>query len=155
MTGPEVSPPGTTHSTFASNPLGTAAGLETLTLLAEDDYALMTMQKGAYFMSGLRELARQFPEMGDVDGLGLAMRIEICERDGFTPNKALTDRLVIEGLKGDLVIDGKRHGLVLDVGGYYKNVLTLAPPLTISYAEIDQAMELLGQLFARCVRQAS
>ena len=155
LIGPEVFPPGSTHSTFASNPLGTAAGLETLKLLAEDDYALMTTQKGAYFMNGLRELARQFPEMGDVDGLGLAMRIEICERDGFTPNKALTDHLVIEGLKGDLVIDGKRHGLVLDVGGYYKNVLTLAPPLTISYAEIDQAMELLGQLFARCVRQAS
>ena len=152
LISPGVFPPGSTHSTFASNPLGTAAGLETLKLLAEDDYASMTMEKGAYFLSGLRDLARRFPEMGNVDGLGMALRVEICERDGFTPNKALTDLLVIEGLKGDLDVDGRRHGLVLDVGGYYKNVITLAPPLTISYPEIDQAMNLLGQLMSRCVR---
>ena len=35
------------------------------------------------------------------------------------------DRIVDEGIKGDLMVDGKRYGLVLDVGGYYKNVITL------------------------------
>ena len=52
-------------------------------------------------------------------------------------------------LKGDLEHGGRKYGLVLDIGGYYKNVITLAPSLTISYEEIDLAIALLDQLFTR------
>ena len=91
--------------------------------------------------------------IGDVDGLGMALRIEICEpADSFTPSKALVDRMVDEALKGDLEVDGRSYGLVLDIGGYYKNVITLAPPLTMSYAEIDLAMRLLDALFHRVMK---
>ena len=38
---------------------------------------------------------------------------------------------------------------MLDIGGYHKNVITLAPALTISYDEIDLAIVLLDQLFTR------
>jgi 4-aminobutyrate aminotransferase / (S)-3-amino-2-methylpropionate transaminase / 5-aminovalerate transaminase len=41
-------------------------------------------------------------------------------------------------------------GLVLDVGGYYKNVFTLAPCFDITNEEIDLAVELLEQLIRRC-----
>ena len=34
---------------------------------------------------------------------------------------------------------------MLDVGGYYKNVITFAPSLMISRSEIDEAMVLLDQ----------
>jgi len=40
---------------------------------------------------------------------------------------------------------------VLDVGGYYKNVFTLAPALTITQPEMDLALDLLDQLFKRCL----
>ena len=59
----------------------------------------------------------------------MALRVEVCAADGFTPDQATTDRLAEIGLAGDLPWKGKRYGLVLDVGGYYKNVLTLAPAL--------------------------
>jgi 4-aminobutyrate aminotransferase/(S)-3-amino-2-methylpropionate transaminase len=58
--------------------------------------------------------------------------------------------MVEEGMKGDLEVGGQRYGLVLDVGGYYKNVITLAPSLEISNAEIDLALRLLDTLFRRC-----
>ena len=48
--------------------------------------------------------------------------------------------------------NGKRYGVVLDIGGYYKNVITLAPALTISYEEIDLAMALLDQLMTRVTK---
>jgi 4-aminobutyrate aminotransferase-like enzyme len=38
---------------------------------------------------------------------------------------------------------------VLDVGGYYKNVITLAPALDISYDEMDLGVELLDQVLRR------
>ncbi|WP_386065725.1 aspartate aminotransferase family protein [Tahibacter sp. UC22_41] len=152
LINPKVFPPGSTHSTFASNPLGTAVGLETMKMLAEEDYESMVMAKGQYFLDALRELQKRHKVIGDVDGLGLALRAEICQEDGYTPNKALLDRMVDIGMEADLLVDGQRYGLVLDVGGYHKNTITLAPALTISYEEIDLAMKLLDQVLTRAVR---
>jgi 4-aminobutyrate aminotransferase/(S)-3-amino-2-methylpropionate transaminase len=151
LINPEIFPPGSTHSTFNSNPMGTAVALETLRMTAEVDYGAMVAAKGAYFLDGLKELQKRWPQIGDVDGLGLAMRAEICEADGFTPNKALLNRMEEEAMKGDLEVDGKRYGLILDVGGYYKNVITLAPSLEISFSEIDLALKLLDAVLRRCV----
>lgn len=151
LINPEIFPPGSTHSTFNSNPMGTAVALETLRMTAEVDYGAQVMEKGAYFLEGLKDLQKRWPQIGDVDGLGLALRAEICEADGFTPNKALLNRMEAEGMKGDIEIDGKRYGLILDVGGYYKNVITLAPSLEISKDEIDLALKLLDAVLRRCV----
>jgi 4-aminobutyrate aminotransferase/(S)-3-amino-2-methylpropionate transaminase len=148
---PEVFPPGSTHSTFSSNTLGTAVALEVLKMLEEDDYESLVNEKGAYFLAGLRELQSRHPGViGQVDGLGLALRLEVCKEDGVTPDRELTDRIFAEGLKGDLRAGGRRYGLVLDVGGYYKNVFTLSPCFYITHQEIDLAIELLDQLFRRC-----
>ena len=151
LINPEIFPPGSTHSTFNANPMGTAVALETLRMTAEVDYGAQVMEKGAYFLEGLKDLQKRWPQIGDVDGLGLALRAEICEADGFTPNKALLNRMEAEGMKGDIEIDGKRYGLILDVGGYYKNVITLAPSLEISKDEIDLALKLLDAVLRRCV----
>jgi 4-aminobutyrate aminotransferase-like enzyme len=113
----------------------------------------MVMNKGKYFLEGLRDLQKRYPIIGDVDGLGLALRAEICAPDGFTPDKATLDFMVEEGMKGDIEIDGKRLGLVLDVGGYYKNVITLAPSLEISYPEIDLGIALLDRLLHRAMKR--
>ncbi|HLI30428.1 MAG TPA: aminotransferase class III-fold pyridoxal phosphate-dependent enzyme [Terriglobia bacterium] len=151
LLAPEVFPPGSTHSTFSSNTLGTAVALEALKMMEEEDYETMVNENGAYFLAGLRELQRQHPKViGQVEGLGLALRIEVCKEDGFTPDRELTDRIFTEGLKGNLEAGSRRYGLVLDVGGYYKNVFTLAPSFTITHQEIDLAVDLLDQLFRRC-----
>jgi len=153
LISPEVFPPGSTHSTFASNPLGTAVGLEVMRMIQEQDFTVSVPEKGRYFLQGLEELKRRHKIVGDVDGLGLALRVEICEpHDSFTPSKAIVDRMVDESLKGDLEHNGRRYGLVLDIGGYYKNVITLAPALTITKEEIDLAVALLDQLFHRVTR---
>jgi 4-aminobutyrate aminotransferase-like enzyme len=152
LINPTVFPPGSTHSTFNANPLGTAVALEAMKMMHEEDFATSVPKKGAYFLHGLQELQRRHKIIGDVDGLGLALRAEICAEDGVTPDKAMVDRMCDEALKGDLEHGGRRYGLVLDIGGYYKNVITLAPSLTISYAEIDLAIALLDRLLARVSR---
>ena len=65
----------------------------------------------------------------------------------------LVDLMCDEGTdKADPIVDGKRYRLILEIGGYHKNVITLAPALTMSYAEIDLALKLLDQLFARVAK---
>jgi 4-aminobutyrate aminotransferase/(S)-3-amino-2-methylpropionate transaminase len=150
LINPGIFPPGSTHSTFASNPMGTAVALEAVKMLGETDFGASVMDKGAYFLGQLKHLQKRHKIMGDVDGLGLALRIEITGEDGFTPDKAMTDRIVDEAMMGDLDAgNGETCGLVLDIGGYYKNVITLAPALTICREEIDLAVRLLDQSFRR------
>ena len=153
MINPTIFPPGSTHSTFASNPMGTSVALETMKMLEEEDFEGQVAQKGARFLSGIQTLQKRHKIIGDVDGLGLALRIEVCKEDGFTPDKEMMDWIAEEGMKADMVVDGKRHGLVLDIGGYYKNVITLAPSLTISNDEIDLALRLLDELFTRAEKR--
>ena len=153
LISPDVFPPGSTHSTFSSNPLGTAIGLEVMKLIEESDFATEIPKKGRYFVSRLKNLQKKYPQIGDVDGLGLALRIEICHKDGYTPDKELTDAIVDIGLSGKLTAGGKRRGLVLDVGGYYKNVFTLAPSFYITEKEIDLGVDLFEEALLKAIKK--
>ena len=149
LISPQIWPSGRTHSTYSSNPIGCRAGYEVMSIFEEKDWENEIKEKGELFLDGLKCLEKKYKKIGNVDGLGLALRIECTEDDGFTPNKALCDSLQEEGLKGDLTYQGKKYGVVLNNGGYFKNVITLVPPVTISKEEINMAIELLDQLFAR------
>src|SRR6266850_1001792 len=129
--------------------LSTSVALETMKMLEEEGFEANVMAKGAYFLEGLKELQKRHRIIGDVDGLGLALRAEICKQDRYTPDKAMMDWIAEQGMKGDLKVAGKKYGLVLDVGGYHKNVITLAPSLLITKEEMDLALNLLDQLFTQ------
>ena len=148
---PDKFPPGSTHSTFSSNTLGTAVALELMRMNEEIDYEKITREKGAYFLERIRDLQHRYPKViGNTDGMGMALRIELCQADGYTPDREMCDRIFAEGMKGDLDVRGRKMGLVLDVGGYYKNVFTLAPSFEMTCEEIDLSVEMLEMLIRRC-----
>ena len=151
LISPEKFPPGSTHSTFSSNTLGSAIALELIKMTEEVDYEKITTEKGAYFLAQIRDLQHRYPKViGNTDGMGMALRVELCQADGFTPDRDMCDKIFAEGMKGDLDVKGRKMGLVLDVGGYYKNVFTLAPSFEMSYEDIDTSIEMLEMLIRRC-----
>ncbi|MFI5248007.1 MAG: aspartate aminotransferase family protein [Nitrospirales bacterium] len=150
LISPAKFPPGSTHSTFASNPLGTAATLATLLWIEQQQYEKKVMESGAYFLQQLETLKKRHETIGDVSGLGLALRIEVTKSDRFTPDRVLADRIFEAGLAGGIPSSRGPMGLVLDIGGHYKNVFTLAPSLDITTDEIDLGIELLDYLFTSC-----
>jgi len=154
LISPKVFPPGSTHSTFSANPQGTAVGLEVMKLIEESDFAAELPAKGRYFASRLKSLQKKYPEIGDVDNLGLALRVEMCRKDGYTPDRKLTDAIEEIGLRGRLSAGGKRRGLILDVGGYYKNVFTLAPSFYITEKEIDLGVDLFEEALKLALKKA-
>ena len=151
MINPEVFPAGRTHSTYAANPIGTRAGYEVMSVFEEEKDVLEReiARKGAKFLDGLKVLKSKYRNIGAVDGLGFALSIEITESDGYTPAKQLCDDIIEAGLKGDLTYNGKKCGIILNNGGYFKNIITLVPQLYITDEEIDMALELIDQLFSR------
>jgi 4-aminobutyrate aminotransferase / (S)-3-amino-2-methylpropionate transaminase / 5-aminovalerate transaminase len=153
LISPDKFGPGSTHSTFSSNSLGTAAALEVMRIFDEGDYARSVPEKGKYLLGLLKELQKKHKEIGDVDGLGLALRLEMCEADGFTASRRLADLMFQKGLAGNLSYAGQKMGLILDIGGYFKNVITMAPSLEISKREMDMACDLLDQLITECKKE--
>lgn len=152
LISPDVFGPGSTHSTFSSNPLGTATGVAVMKLIEESDFATDIPKKGHYFLSRLKALQKKYPQIGHVDGLGLALRVEMCQKDGYTPNKELAGEMEEIGLSGKLTAGGVRRGLVLDIGGYYKNTFTLAPSFYITEEEIDLAVELFEEALIKALK---
>ena len=128
LISPAVFPPGSTHSTFASNPLGTAVGLETMKMLAETDYETHGDGQG-------RALPRrpagpaEAPSARSATSTAWAWR---CAPRSARPTASRRTSACSTGWstsawRGDLEHGGGKIGLVLDVGGYYKNVITFAP----------------------------
>ena len=154
LINPAVFGPGSTHSTFSSNTLGTAAGLAVMKIFEEGRYATSVAEKGRRFLDGLKSLQRKHPEIGDVDGLGLALRMEMCGPDGMTPDRGLADRMFQLGLSGTLQLGSGTSGLILDIGGYYKNVITLAPSLEITGAEMELAIQALDAVITQAKSSA-
>ncbi|HXV19350.1 MAG TPA: aspartate aminotransferase family protein, partial [Candidatus Omnitrophota bacterium] len=109
-------------------------------------------EKGKAFLKRLKSLQKKHPKLiGDVDGMGMALRMEMTKNDGYTPDRELADRMFNLGLKGGIPTSKGKMGLVLDVGGYYKNVFTIAPSFFITEPEMDLAIELFDAL----IRKAS
>ena len=118
--------PGTHGSTFGGNPLSCAAALAALTVIEEEDLSGQAATKGAYLHEKLRKI--DSPVIREVRGLGLMVGIEL--RHKVAPYlKALQEKRI----------------LALNAG---MTVIRLLPPLVISYEQIDQLVDALGEVLA-------
>ncbi|MET8832507.1 aspartate aminotransferase family protein [Micromonospora sp. NPDC004540] len=122
-------------STFGGNPLATSGALASLNYLLEHDLQANAADLGARLLDGLRAVAQAHPVVGDVRGKGLMIALELVGPDG-APHPAAAAALLEEA---------RERGLLVGKGGLYGNVIRLAPPMTLTRAEADEALEILTQ----------
>jgi acetylornithine aminotransferase len=118
--------PGTHGSTFGGNPLMTSAAIATINTILSDQFLEHANRMGNYLVDSLNELKSRYSFITEVRGLGLMI--------GMTLN--------IPG--ADIVLQGLEKGLLLNVT--QGKVLRFVPPLIISEAEIDEAMQILDEI---------
>lgn len=132
-----------TISTFGGNPVSSAAALATLDVIEDDDLPANCERQGARLRAGLEALQAKHPKIvGDVRGMGLMQALELVvdETAGDrTPNADATARLFEET---------KQRGLLIGKGGLYGNVVRIAPPMTVTADEVDEALAILGDALA-------
>jgi len=121
------------HYTHEKNPVACAAGLATLDCLIEDGLIDNARRVGDYAMSRMRTMQQRFEIVGDVRGLGLLLGIEMI-RDRTTRARAIeeAERVMYDALDRGL-------SFKLTMG----NILTLTPPLMITEAEMDRALDII------------
>ena len=127
------------HYTHEKNPVACAAGLATFQVIEEENLVAHARQLGEYALRKLREVAAGHSLIGEVRGLGLLLGIEL-----------LRDRALLEP-----ATDEAEHAMyaALQLGLNFKitmgNILTLTPALTITQAEMDQALAILDKVIPR------
>ena len=119
--------PGMHGTTFGGGPLACRVALEFLSIL---DELLPAIQRvGGYFHLGLNELARKHQFVKEVRGFGLMLGMELT-----IPGK-------------QVVLDAMAEGLLLNCT--HETVLRFLPPYIATEKEVDQAIKILGKIFAK------
>ncbi len=124
--------------TYGGHPVACAVALANIELIQHEDLPGQAAEKGEYFLEGLRSLSHH-PAFGDARGLGLLLGLEFVH-DQITrrpPDDPRTAGYHMRSICRDLGL----ITLTLHPG----NVLFLAPPLTISQAEIDQIVDIVDR----------
>jgi 4-aminobutyrate aminotransferase len=123
--------PGAHGNTYGGNPIACAAALATIDVLEKGGLA-NAERMGARALAGLQDIASRHPSIGEVRGRGLMLGVELV-KDRGTKERAVE-------LREEVVRQAFLHGLL--VLGCGKNSVRLTPPLTVSEAEIDEALEI-------------
>ncbi|MGN0601203.1 MAG: aspartate aminotransferase family protein [Oscillospiraceae bacterium] len=113
---------GTHGSTFGGNPIACAGGLAVLNKVTNADFLSDVTKKAEYFRSKLVRI----PEVDGIDGIGLMIGVRLK-----TKNAADVCKTCLEN--GLLILTAKTK-------------LRFLPPLTITYDEIDEGIEILTKI---------
>jgi len=132
----QFEPTGEDVYTFGSNPVAQAVALKVIEILERDRIPENAARMGAIFTRGLRDLQKQYPQIGDVRGPGLFIGVELV-KDPQTkePAPAEAKRIVEEAWK---------RGVILAVASALPNVIKIKPPLIIEEAEVTFALDVLA-----------
>ena len=123
------------HYTHEKNPLTARAALTTIEIIEDEGLVDNAAHLGKRAMERLHDMKARHPLIGDVPGLGLIFGIElVSDRQTKEPAVDAAERILYRAL---------------DKGLSFKttmgNVLTLTPPLIVSEAEMDRALDIIGE----------
>jgi 2,2-dialkylglycine decarboxylase (pyruvate) len=127
------------YTSHVSDPLPAAVGRAVLRTVVAENLARRAAGVGARLRAGLAELAGRHEAIGDIRGAGLLLGVDLVrDRESRAPDErfgtVVTRRCLQLGLSVNIV---KFPGL--------GSVLRIAPPLTISTADVDLGLEILDK----------
>ena len=126
-------------NTFGGNPVSAAAALATLDVIDDEGLQQNARVLGQRLRDGLLRLMRSHRVIGDVRGMGLMLGVELV-RDRATREPA-------KGETGDVLEACRELGVLVGKGGLDGNVLRIKPPMCITAADADFALDVLNEAF--------
>ena len=130
----DASHPGGLGGTFGGNPVAAAAAVSVLKEIEAGGVIERAQEIGKLLSDRLNALKAKYPVIGDVRGHGAMMALEFVEPGTLNPNKDAVDKLVKHCHSNGV--------LILNAGTYY-NVIRFLPPLAISDALLNEAIDVL------------
>jgi len=131
--------PGMHGCTFGGSPAAATAGLWALEKVKRPAFLSRVRRRARRLEAGLATLKAKHPSLAEARGLGLLRAVELAESASFGAP--------------ELVAAARAQGLLLVRGG--ERAVRLLPPLTVTDAELDEALELLDRALTSLESQAA
>lgn len=127
------------HYTHEKNPVACAAALAAIEYIEQEGLVENARDLGAYALGRLQTMMDTYEIIGEVRGLGLLMGVELVKsRETREPARDEAEQVMYDALS---------RGLSFKVT--MGNILTLTPPLTITKAEMESALDILEECLAQ------
>ncbi|QTF09045.1 aspartate aminotransferase family protein [Brenneria izadpanahii] len=122
-------------NTFGGNSVAIAAAQATFDVIRDEGLQENSLRVGRFIRDGVRELARRYPQIGDVRGSGLYIGVEmVSDPQQKTPDAQLA-AAIVNGLR--------ERRVLISATGFSANILKIRPPLVFSQSDAEQ---LLGEM---------
>lgn len=115
-------------STLGGTPMACRLGVEFLSIMEDEDILARTRVAGQRLSTRLKQIASAFKEVLEVRGSGLMWGVELS-----VPARPIAE-------------EGLRRGVLFNV--VQGNVLRFLPPLILTTAQVDQAMDILEDVMS-------
>ncbi len=136
-------PAGSHGGTYGGNAVAMAAGVATVKAMKEEKMLENANERGVQLQTGLRKFQEEYPQIGDVRGLGLMIGSEF-EVDGKY-QKA-------KGLVEDLVKSAENKGLLLLSCGTYDSTVRWIPPLNVTAEQVNDALGIFCEALREVIK---
>lgn len=137
-------PAGTIGGTYCGNPLACAAALKVIEIMERDNLADRSMELGKKVTARYEEIAKKYPVVGDIRGLGGMIGIEFVKD---TATKEPYPELVAA-----LVKETAQHGLLVENAGTYGNVIRFLAPLVITDEQLEAGLDIFDECIGICLK---
>ena len=126
------------HYTHEKNPVTTRAALTTIQIIEDEDLLANAADVGVVALARLHDIMAKRAIVGDVRGVGLLLGIElVSDRAAKTPANAEAEKVMYLAMEKGLSFKTT-----------FGNVLTLTPPLTVTQAQMDRALDIIDECLA-------
>ncbi|MBI2759325.1 MAG: aminotransferase class III-fold pyridoxal phosphate-dependent enzyme [Chloroflexi bacterium] len=133
---------GSHGGTYGGNAIACAAGAATIRAMRDEKMIENAAARGVQLMTGLRKFQEEYPQIGDVRGLGLMIGTEFVDQKG-KPDKNLSKALAHSA---------EEHDLLLLTCGTYDNTIRWIPPLNVTSEQINNGLRIFGDALKATVK---
>ena len=126
---------GSIGGTYGGNAVACASGVATIRAMREEKMMENAYERGIQLMTGLRKLQEEYPQIGDVRGLGLMIGTEFV-----TDGRADKAKPLVK----EIVHAAEERSLLLLTCGTYDNVVRWIPPLNVTSGQIHDGLQVFG-----------
>jgi 4-aminobutyrate aminotransferase/(S)-3-amino-2-methylpropionate transaminase len=130
----DASHPGGLGGTYGGNPVAAAAAVAVLNQLEAGGVLEQAERIEKILTSRLKKMKSEYPVIGDVRGRGAMQAIEFIEPGTMNPNAKAVETVSKYS---------HSHGVVILSAGTHGNVIRFLPPLAISDALLNQALDIV------------
>jgi 4-aminobutyrate aminotransferase/(S)-3-amino-2-methylpropionate transaminase len=134
----DAAAPGTIGGTYIGSPISCVAALATIKLMKDLNLNARAMEINKIIMGRFERLWSEYPQIGDVRGIGAMTAIEFVKAKN--PKQPETE------LCTNIVKSCAARGLILLSAGTYKNIIRILSPLVITDDQLNQGLDILAEV---------